>query len=951
MSAVASSDTVGVLQYLHEKLDVHFRQLHEARKRLDPASPVFALEHGLGPADLDLLLRNVRSAVAQGLGARHRRWWLPFVVYAAESGYDYVGDEYWWSFEQSTPGWRDDQRPWIRDWFRTFADEYGGAVPTGAFARNFTIIAWPITHAVLPTYLQRQLAKLLFEFRTGLSSTLLDNPEMLGARLAVRATGYTERFRIFCQNTALLGQVAAALLSGDDEPTPYLVSSTLQRLVDGLSAEGQSKHWLDSARRSASRVRATGFKKPPVQNGSAVRAGQDRLPTATAPQLFLRLLDGVWTAYAELPDMTPLSARLPELYDSLRTRRALVTGRERPVAHGALVYRGQNVQFDTWPDPSAPFVKLEGATADVNALLADQCVMTRGPWWLFRLQGSGLAVEVRGRLVRPEHRYVLVGREGLVAPAGDWCRPVSISAAGVQAYEMEVPAQLTGAETAHLRARGISAESKVAVRPVGMVASAWDGEGAVEWLAGEPAIVGMHAELLPSRCDLTVDGEPYFVPWPPGELNLVLSLEGLDVGTHDVTATILGEAGEQLSAGSLVIAVRDPEVRPESAAQGEGIRILAAPARPSMAELWDERATVEVHGPNGTSADLTVSLRGDDGHRLSAVRRTVNLPVTEEAWADYAGSIRRDAKFSDYYDDAELCVLTVSRLGVGLASLTCERGFRPLRWKFSRARDGSVVAALHDRTDGGTTTVEYYDVIAPTDPQSLPSNVEIALPPRGGLLYARAGDSEALALVPTNPNAVLALGTRQPEVPFVERTPRAVLRLARTHRLWECADVPADPFAVHERLAAQEAIARAIAMIVCGTHWTQIERRLEGADDPADYLEQMQAAVGESDTHRALAKKIGLHLYEWLTPETLLPGFNDAIAHTLRTGGLQGERGAALFLLTLAGRPGYVADWNPADRDRLLEEIMRSPVLLRAARFAVLGARAINDSEMARQGF
>src|SRR5450830_1121016 len=140
-------------------------------------------------------------------------------------------------------------------------------------------------------------------------------------------------------------------------------------------------------------------------------------------------------------------------------------------------------------------------------------------------------------------------------------------------------------------------------------------------------------------------------------------------------------------------------------------------------------------------------------------------------------------------------------------------------------------------------------------------------------------------------------------------------------------------------------------MIVCGTHWTQIERRLEGADDPADYLEQMQAAVGESDTHRALAKKIGLHLYEWLTPETLLPGFNDAIAHTLRTGGLQGERGAALFLLTLAGRPGYVADWNPADRDRLLEEIMRSPVLLRAARFAVLGARAINDSEMARQGF
>lgn len=226
MVDVQSSDPLDVLRHFHTTLDIHFRDLHEYRGKLEPASPVFALEHDLGEAHLLLLLGAVRAVIEQGLPTRTRQLWLPFVVYAAEEGYDYVGDEYWPSFEQATPGWRNDQRPWLKEQFLKFAKEFGGAVPAGAFAKHFTIISWPITHAVLPTYLQRQLAQLLYEFRTGLSTSLLSDPDELGMRLAVRAQGYTERFRIFCQNTALLGQVAAALLSGDDEESPYLVTST-----------------------------------------------------------------------------------------------------------------------------------------------------------------------------------------------------------------------------------------------------------------------------------------------------------------------------------------------------------------------------------------------------------------------------------------------------------------------------------------------------------------------------------------------------------------------------------------------------------------------------------------------------------------------------------------------------------------------------------------------------
>src|SRR5271154_3294204 len=99
--------TVQVLEDLHTELGSHFSALYAQRKLLTPAAPVFALEHGLSEGDLGLLKNAVRSAVRQGFGAAFRQWWRPFVIYAAESGYEYEGGEYWQTFEESTPWWRE----------------------------------------------------------------------------------------------------------------------------------------------------------------------------------------------------------------------------------------------------------------------------------------------------------------------------------------------------------------------------------------------------------------------------------------------------------------------------------------------------------------------------------------------------------------------------------------------------------------------------------------------------------------------------------------------------------------------------------------------------------------------------------------------------------------------------------------------------------------------------
>jgi hypothetical protein len=230
MEQVVPVGILGTLERLHQRLDTHFRALAEARRQLGADTPVFALEHGLDTAELDNLRETVRAAVVQGFPIRYRKWWLPFVVYAAESGYGYVGGEYWQTFADETPRWDEvGDRDWIGYQFKKFADEYGGLRPSGAFARHFSIISWPIVHAVLPVYLQRNLAQLLFEFRTALTSDLLNDPEALGVRLASRTGQYTERFRIFSENTALLGSVGSTARRGRRVAVPPAVDPAAPR--------------------------------------------------------------------------------------------------------------------------------------------------------------------------------------------------------------------------------------------------------------------------------------------------------------------------------------------------------------------------------------------------------------------------------------------------------------------------------------------------------------------------------------------------------------------------------------------------------------------------------------------------------------------------------------------------------------------------------------------------
>src|SRR5579872_2384348 len=147
-------------------LEQHFATLGQARA--GTSYPLFALEHGLSGDEVRSIKELLRSRIA------NNEWlalhWLVWVVYATEFGYEYFGDEYWQSFEEFTPHWRERaKREFLRDWFKRFQQKYNGIEPSGKWALYCKNIAWPITHAILPRYLQNQFAKSLHDLRRELA--------------------------------------------------------------------------------------------------------------------------------------------------------------------------------------------------------------------------------------------------------------------------------------------------------------------------------------------------------------------------------------------------------------------------------------------------------------------------------------------------------------------------------------------------------------------------------------------------------------------------------------------------------------------------------------------------------------------------------------------------------------------------------------------------------------
>lgn len=934
----------------NQRLAEHFGALARDRKDI----PVFALEHGLAQAELLALQNTLRAHIQVSAPARDHQ--LVWVVYAAEIGYGYAGNEYWQTFEDKTPGWRlNGRRDWIRDAFVAFQRKFAGAKPSGPWAEQFSIIAWPITHAILPCDLQQQLARILYELRHSFSGELFDEPQRLGDFIAARSWNTSTRFQNLVQAPALVGQIAAALLlQGKEGFKTLLHPTTLKRIGDDVDRERRGRDWLRGARHAAEeRAKIRGLTIGRSTNTTFQRREEAREEVARLgiePRLVLRPIEGSrWGVSLEIPDLSHLLLRFPQVREVLTESRCTVAGAAgRPLARGRCLHGPQRVPLSRWPQPDDVLLKFERTDAQLEYLLRAECMLRPGTSWLFKVASDGLAYESRGMRVRADSKYLLVSTEPFAnSPVA---RPVELACQGVHAVLLDVPAALTSEWEQALKQFQVTQAKSIEVWPAGLAAVAWDGEGYGEWLASETPTLAIRSDHAMDELTIAMGDGPSLsltlTDTPPGEAVFV-ELPPLPVGLHKFSvAARSGSSADSEVIGDLDVVMRVREARPwspGSTAHGP-LEMELDPAAPSLEQLWEGKAAVLVRGPTGRQVMIRVQMfvRAGEAPLFERQLPPVTLPLSSEEWTrHFEAYIKNDKSAQGAYDDTHVCEIELTADELGVFTFRCEREFTPLRWSLRRNSSG-FIALLRDDADSDAPVIERYSFESPAVGEKLPSGVEHNVPRTGGLYVAASGDFKVAIVVPPVVETLADLQF-EPRIDVRGRTVESVAQLLALARLWNSARHSGELIGRARQRLISRAIATRIASLIAGDNWSRCERDFSREE------------IGIGMLRRAIPmrrhqKKNGWRLItvDQIFPREILVRLAEAplaergaAFKDLAENILSLEREGSLlwlseFALRMASAPGSLENWAGSHLEKGINTLLDAPSLACTARFLVL---------------
>lgn len=964
--ASARDDVAATLSALHERLDAHFQALAETRQRLTTSHGVYAIEHGLAQGDLSVLGDAVKSWTSQAHPSQEHR--LPFVVYTTEIGYRYEGDEYWPTLERRAPGWQQlIGRQYVKSIFRWFQQTYFGAKPQGRWAEHRSIISWPITHAILPTDLQRQLARLLYECRGALTSELLDDADRLGHLLGARAHTASKRFQQFAQNTELLGNVAAALLD-DGANSPTIDPAALERIRRDLNEVRQARRWLSDAKSSADRIRIKGAARGPSTPRRFVGSTDGRTPPTSPVEFWLHSGDAGWQLRLRVPDFTSLFARRRELRQEIAQAKCRVvgTGGKRR-ATGWLLDWGQQVVLTDWPGGDEPVFELDRVSPQTAALFAEEARTPPNERWLFQRSSDDKGLLVRSGLVRPGARYLLLGPD-LEAPPVDWIREDPLDCDGAVVLAMDIPKDLGSEVSEMIRALGCEAQSSVTITPIGVVPAAWDGAGYGEWLRGDEPILGLSSDHDITAFTATLDeAEQAHVQWEETTDGLVaLELSDLSPGWHDLRLSFLVPEGSRpipdLGVG---LRLREAEAERIDGTFRQPLRLRVRPHSASLEDLWDGRSTVEAVGPYGLNTTMTVALSNADELVTAQCAFQVSLPLAAAQWPEvFDAQVARRPEFQSVYDEATHFQLELGDDELGHVSVVLERELEPLRWGFRRSR-GRTVARLYQSADtGGSVEVSRYPFRTPHQRKLATAEDPLGFDffdAEGGLFVAQLDGHEARAILPPTVRDFRRLGRARSlvRIGVRGRSAATLTRLVDLAALWSGSRCPGDWLAHDRRKAVCGAVKREIASMVGGQTWSKLEHKY--ANRIALSIAELEAGLAKPRDWESLRTEIvqlasvasgsldpPVDRYAAILGRSLPTGQLSALAQRLGTGGDVVESrvvrsdGSSLrlaeVLLRLASVPESLHSRSANEQGLDFNVVLERPVMFRGARMLAIDA-------------
>lgn len=814
-----------------EQLATHFSDLRRNRDFESRGRPIFALEHGLTSSEITKLSDDIRQQIQVGSPSWNHR--LVWAVFAAEFGYLYSGDEYWQTFEAQTPGWAQrGNRYWLRSCFLDFHKQYGGARPSGTWADHFSIICWPITHAILPRDLQRQLAKVLYELRYSLLPGVVESPERIGGLIASRSWNTTSRFQQFSEEPLLLAQIASALLLHGRRSTSALIHSpTLMRISGDVEKERSSRMWLKTARQVAN----SQINFPAIQPRGSVDPSQGDFPANRSREFCQPWLEPKlslcpkgpreWQVRLELPDIFQIPPELQPYAELLRGSRCFVTGSSgRP----RVLYGPQSISLKQWPSVQQPLLRFEKSTPEFDSLLASECVLPEKACWLFKVAADGIAYEVKRVSVRAGQKYVVLVNPNRSVRQNTCITAVPVDCSGIAAFELALPIAITQDLSSTLAELGIGQSTTLRIWPAGLVPAFWDGEGTAEWLTNERPRIGISADHHVERITVSLGSNSIqSVPEADG-LPVFVELPSLMPGSYSVEISADSGGQSAIERASLLVRMRNPRQWSPGIGNSGTFFVTLDPHTISFEDLWSGKYDIGLYGPTGRKiqCDLAFFRKGEAKPFLHKSGAAVTLPITSGQWMTFFDQhFKRPIDAQNAFDIAYSCRLRISAGELGAFHCNAEREFTPLRWALKRTRDGMLLTILDDGGESGSLEILRYAFETPDVAEQLDASAfgQVGGGTAGPGLYFAQNAVNSCSVI--SPPVIHGFGDLDitPNLLHRPRSVESILDLVRVLDAWSSANLTGNVFSGHIRRRMLLGISAELVRLIAGDNWAEAE--------------------------------------------------------------------------------------------------------------------------------
>ena len=926
-----------------ERVERRFESIARFREGL--GFPVFALEHGLGDEEI----KEVSSLLRENLENRPSlsSHWLLWVIYATEAGYSYNGDEYWPSFESRTPEWEFDRHEFVC-LFKRFRDTYDGVRPSGTWAEHFRIIAWPITHAILPQYLQNQFARALFDLRFSLAGMDMDvvvgDPSAIGRMLAANVPNASSRFRELLQQEELTGRIVLALF--DEEPVENrepIHPQTLGRIVADLERVRNARDWLRNTRQVvADTFRGIGQGLRPSEPGKGGgRTSRERTPFAVRPNMVLgHRGENRWSVRLEVPSFRSVASIGGDINSFLKSTRCRLNGASDLKPAGWLLSGNRKGVLKSWPDSQKPLIIFERPNGIIENILEGECRCGSGPFWLFKIGRDGIAREIKRHVVRPECDYLFLSTEEL-PESHPFASSCEIDCEGVKAVRLMIPATVSAEETEWLQEWELQVARTIRVWPSGLPGRDWDGEGGGSWLTTENPCFGILHDHAVDAYEFNVNGGEWTVI-EAGELGcpVFVRIARLPAGSYTLSVRARRDSSLETVAetpgaeGFVQLDVREPEPWIPQTPSRSGMIANLSPHDADLDLFWRNEIELLVTGPESHSATFTVLLEDGRGGEILSKRidGTFRLPVSGGTWNDRFRRFLEQEKLDWKYMEASVCRLEIDGEELGKYVLRFERKTLPLRWVLNRCRNKTSIRLVDDTgLEEAEPEISFFPMERPVEPQSLSFGETVCglSEPGGGLFFARkAKYSDAVIFSPETRSRGFNKLKIEPRFPGFQNGTVEIGETLRLSGFWRTAR-SYGPLAGIRQKEISGRILNAVCLALCAQRWSKAETVFLDAPDSTDASRELERAVGRNSPGFASAlSRCCLEVRDKDFPLVSVQYSELAKKHSVC-----GNRELCDFVLALAGAPDRFPGVLDQDLDEKLGEIRKNPTVLRGARF------------------